>query len=180
MFEEINDHTVPAPRQADPVRHLDHEIRLKLVIRLRSEGKSSYEIGQTLGVPDRTVRNWLSEASQQVRAENRQFTSEMFTIHQHRCESLYAMVRKRLEDPISFTTDLVKVALAILDRQSRLLGLDRTKNAGRTNSNDWLENASTEELVQAARDAGIPVPESFNTKVQYGAESGGRGMPAAV
>jgi hypothetical protein len=135
---------------------------LKLVIRLRAEGKSTIQIGEKLGVPDRTVRNWLAEASAELRAENRAFAAEMFTIHQQRCEDLYARVRKKLKN--QFSIDLVKVALLILDRQSRLLGLDRAGRGNTPMSNDWLENATTQELIDRAKELGVPVPEKFDAR----------------
>lgn len=171
MDEDSVFHAQPR-RDGDIQNILDHEIKLKLVIRLRSEGKSSYQIGELLGVPDRTVRNWLNEATTMVRATNREFINEMFAIHQHRLEALYQEVVKKLAE--HFSTDLVKTAILLLDRQSKLLGLDSQRT--RLN-NDWLEQATDDELIAEAKRLGVPIPQSFETKVKYGDE--GRTAPGS-
>lgn len=152
-------------RENDPANKLDRELMIKRVIALRSEGKSTDQIATVLDMPARTVRNWLSEATAEIKADNRDFLAEKFAIHNHRCEWLYQRVMKELKE--RFSTDLIKTLLLILDRQARLLGLDKSGQA-RKDINAWIESATDEQLIAEAKKYNIPIPEKFDAEKAKG------------
>lgn len=146
--------------EPDPLLdELDHWLKHREVVKLRSAGLTVREISEQMGAPQRTVYRWIAEAANAIRRENRSFTQEMFLAHVYRLERLYQIVQQRI-DEAGFSRDAVRAAIDILDRQSKLLDLDRSKSyRGR---NDWMDDAKDEELIAEARRLGLHVPEKFD------------------
>lgn len=151
---------VSEPLTAD----LDHWLKHREVIRRRSAGQNVAEIAAEMGEPERTVYRWIAEATQAVRAENRSFVQEMFLISFHRLERLYEIIEKRLAkmatDDALFSRDVFRAAIDVIDRQSKLLGLDRNK-VGSKGRDEFLDGASDADLVAEADRLGIRLPEKF-------------------
>lgn len=141
----------------DPlVDELDHWLKHKEVIRRRAAGMGVEQIAVEMGVERRTIYRWIAEAANAIRSENKSFTQEQFLINYHRLERLYELIEQKLVE-VGFQRDVFRAAIDILDRQSRMLGLDR----GGPSRGQWLETASNDDLVAEARRLGIKIPDNF-------------------
>lgn len=143
------------------------------VIDLRSQGLSVPKIVKRLakeGTPlvAVTVYQLINEYAQSVRESILELGTNRFAEADARLEYLYRQVVRRLRkaavapecDDAKYAA-LIRAALAVLERQARLLGLDKTKERGGTGNSDWLEGKTPAQLVQLAGQWGIQLPERF-------------------
>lgn len=142
------------------------------VLDLLAEGKTHVEIAKLLGLSVRQVATRVREVVAEARENARDHVNLRFTQHDERLEYLYKMCLKRInamnlrqnaDDEWGFDDKAVRAAVAVLDRQARLLGLDRTVNTGGQNFNSWLDNQSGADLERLAVQYGIDLPKKFET-----------------
>lgn len=138
------------------------------VMSLRMKGKTREEIAKELDLSVRSVDQAINTTITELRDAAPLIVEEMFSVHQLRLEALYQIVQKKIDEMLDFDERLFKVALSILERQSKLLGLDRDKVKTKTSradryheTTDWLEDATPSELIHEAESYGITVPEKF-------------------
>jgi hypothetical protein len=148
------------------------------VLRMRAKGVPYSEIAEQTGMDVRSVRRLVQDEVQRVRAELAEDVAEMFVLHNERLEALYRITRTHIDNMAVFDDRPIKVALLILERQSRLLGLDKDAKPGRGNTYDWLENATPTDLIAEAERRGIRIPEKF--KLPAVMATGSLGGVAAV
>lgn len=154
----------PGHAFADAVKEYDFVARNARIVKLRTEGKTPHETATLVGCDVRTVYRVIKDEADRCRAATGDLVDEMFMLHQERLERMWAAAQKRLDElsPLAPAADwcaAVRAAIMIMERQSRLLGLDRERNLGGANKADWLDGASEEELRATASRYGLHVPE---------------------
>lgn len=146
-----------------PVNPVELDERLFTVISLRAAGVPAKEIADSLGLSVPRVYQYLAEATTAARERNVDLVEEMFLLHQERLERLFRLAQAHIDKCETFDDRAFRVAILILERQARLLGLDKTpeKPGGKSGGYDWLENSTKEELIAEAERRGLRVPEKF-------------------
>jgi hypothetical protein len=139
-----------------------------LVLRMLAQGQNNVQIAEALGITARQAAARIKEVVDQAREDAAAHVKLRFTQHDERCEYLYRCCLKRinsanLKHSGEFDDKAIRAAVAVLDRQARLLGLDRTANTGGQNFNVWLDNQSGADLERLARQYGIEIPRPFAT-----------------
>lgn len=136
-----------------------------------AEGLPHSEIAVKLGVKVAVVATRIREVIAQAREHAREHVQKRFTQHDERCEYLYKVCLKRINsmhlrqnvaDEWGFDDKAVRAAICVLDRQAKLLGLDRGGHVGGPNFNSWLDNQSGVELEKLAAQYGIDLPKKFS------------------
>lgn len=157
---------------ADADKALAYVARRDRVIKARALGKTSQEIADEEGIHPSSVDTLVREAAAEVRAKTNDFVEERFAMHDARYEYLYKIVQKKLDDAsladLHAFAGLVRAAISVLERQSKLWGLDRAKPDGGKGRN-WLDDASPAQLVKMAGEMGLTLPDKF----VKGANNGG-------
>lgn len=137
------------------------------VIALRQKGKTRAEIAKELDLTMTAVNAAIETTIVELRDGAPLLVEEMYHLHHERLEQLYAIVQKRIDAMVEFDSDVFKIALSILERQSKLHGLDKanakqkTKVGKTSRDSDWLDNATPSELIYEAESYGLTVPEKF-------------------
>lgn len=132
----------------------------------RREGKLYTEIGVLLGEPAVNVRRALAALRVATTNEALDVADEYFNLHIERLEALWATVSSTINALLGFDDRVFKVALAVLERQAKLLGLDRG-SGGRnptprpSRDKDWLSEATPSELIAEIESYGLEVPKRF-------------------
>lgn len=143
--------------------NVDYAERDAEIIRLRREQRMvPRKICEVLGIHQvEIVRDVLAKYVKEVRARNVEIIETAFVEQNETIEHLLALVHKQLAN--GYDRDAIKCAIMLLERQAKLLGLDRamTSNAAAKNDKDWIEKASDTELIEEARRLGLPMPEQF-------------------
>ena len=148
---------------ADPERNIDHHQEKADILRMRSGGLSMVEIAEQTGLSLATVMRRLKEIADDTRDRHVEIADEMFAVHQARLEALYRKINERIAQLEVFDDRVFRAAVMVLERQAKLLGLDREKrDTGRAGQNDWIESATADEVVRRAKELGINVPEKFD------------------
>lgn len=142
------------------------EAQTVLVLNMLAQGKNNVQIGEALGITARQAAARIKEVVDQAREDAQAHVKLRFTQHDQRCEYLYKMCLKRinsahLKHSGGFDDRAIRAAVAVLDRQARLLGLDKSANTGGQNFNVWLDNQSGADLERLARQYGIDLPQPF-------------------
>lgn len=139
--------------------------QLEAVLKMRHDGKVLREIATELGVSYTSVKSAVATYRVQMSAEMLEVADEYFQLHVDRLEGLWARVQKELTALPQFDEKVFKVAIQILERQAKLLGLDRGNRAAgvpRTGGQkDWLAEATPSELIAEIESYGLQVPERF-------------------
>lgn len=135
---------------------------------MRQDGINLPDIAVALGIPASVIQAGLRAMSVLRSKEGLEQAEEFFQLHLDRLEKLWANVQDRINKLEAFDDRVFKLAIQILERQSRLLGLDRgTSGGGRVNNPgkkkeaDWLEEATPMELVTEIESYGLEVPARF-------------------
>lgn len=156
---------VPFPRHQE--RNLDQWERYNRIIELRAQGKGVREIASLMNMSADGVTETIGRIAEWAREKLKGRTEELFLVHDHRLEALYRKVQARIDamDDQVFDDKVFRVALLILERQSRLYGLDKKGSGGNNvKKYSWIENASPTELIEKAEAAGLSVPPAWKRK----------------
>lgn len=150
---------------ADPARAVEWETRRLRLMEMVGEGKSVKYCCDELSISAPQYYKLLREAAEAVRDRTLDLITERFAMHDWRYEAMLRQVQARIdacpvEDHIAFAA-LIRAAIAVLERQAKLFGLDRAKNEGGRNQNDWLDKAPASELVKMAKSLGVTIPAGF-------------------
>lgn len=157
----------------DAARELDIATRMNNIVGRRARGQSPEEIAADLGLSVVYVCQMIREAAVHQRGAAESLVSEMFMLHHIRLEALYKVVQARIDVMVAsnfFDARVIRSAIEILERQSKLLDLDRAKRgtegaAGNCGTLAWMDKMTNEELVKTAREQyGIVLPPTFNLK----------------
>lgn len=155
-----------------PILRWDNPVHTR-IIELRAQGVSVPKIVEQLAKDDtplayNTVYQIVREYANAVRDEALQRGEERFAEHDARYEYLYGQIQRRLAraaendeyDDGKFAA-LVRAAVAVLDRQARLLGIDKVKTPNSPAQHDWLDRATPGQLVELAQKFELKLPEKF-------------------
>lgn len=146
---------------ADDETQLEWAERLEYVLRQRARGVPVSQIAKELGLNPRHIFTYLQQAAEDTRTRIQELCDQRFSEHDSRYEYIYRSLVVKLEsvtDPKDFAA-IARAAVTVLERQSRLLGLDRDKPSGGGNRSDWLDSATPSEILSIAKNYGIAVPE---------------------
>jgi transposase-like protein len=152
---------------ADPVKNLDYWVVCDQIVEKRSRGVSVAEIAVELGMTTPTIHRFMAKAAERARDSVRQRVEEAFLLSDVRLENLYRVIQDRIDTMVAdgvFDDKVIRAAVLVLERQSKLLDLDRAKRgsagaASRAGMNEWVETASFEELYKVATETyGITLP----------------------
>lgn len=147
-----------------PEQQLDHALVRSKVVELRTQGYRAPEIANHLGLDQTTVNRHIKAAVEEFHKDITDVIRERTQTHDDRCEDLYSRIHAEIRHDPEFDPDKYRLAIAILERQSKLLGLDKAKVPGdNKNRQDWLAEATPAELEAEALRMGIPVPQKFIT-----------------
>lgn len=139
-----------------------------------AEGKTNIEIAGILNLPVKVVATRVREVVAEARADARAHVQKRFTQHDERLEFLYKCCLKRINamnlrqnanpnNEWGFDEKAVRAAVCVLERQARLLGIDKNVSVGGPNFNGWLDNQSGADLERLALSYGIDLPKPFDT-----------------
>lgn len=140
---------------------LDDAEKTREVFDLRRDGLDAVEIAVRLGCGVQHVHRIMRTAVDRMRADEQTLIRERFFTHDARLEWLYKRLVEQINASPCFDEKLVRAAVTVLDRQARLLGLDRAKIQQVPESQAWLDKATPEELVRMAEERGLKLPEKF-------------------
>lgn len=174
-----------------PVKHgvphdedeLAHWTRVNNIVGLRTRGMTNTEIAALLGVGETWVEEAVKWAADNTRAAVEDRCRVKFELHDRRLENLYRVLDDQMQKMIlngTFRPEVVKTMIMLLDRQSKMWDIDRKKRgtegaAGSGGMNDeWLNNASYNELAAKVREYGYDVPDPFSLEASPPVASGVR------
>lgn len=134
----------PATRLATATERAD-------IIALACRGESCARIARTLNVPLNTVRDTCKFAAMDIRAN----TQELVAVRHREHDQLMQRLIERLRSDLlsrdgGFCKDRLTCLIKLLERQSRLLGLDASRTAA-LGADEWLADKSDGELVDLLR-----------------------------
>lgn len=133
---------------------------------------------------DRQVSRILRDAATRVRDEAADEIAVAFYQQKERLERLYSIVMLEIEayenymlavrkaqgmnpeaniQPIKFDDRPFRVAVAIFERQARLLGLDVGRERDTKGPTGWLDQAPIQQVVDYAKSLGMKTPGLFET-----------------
>lgn len=160
-FDTMADGDERAARWAEQVR---------LVLDKRATGASWADCGSAVGWSPGHCIKMVREHATRVRAQNHLLIQQRYLEHDARLEFLYDSVARRIHEMANFPggpvvdEKLVRAAVAVLDRQAKLHGLDAVKPAGGRNNMDWLdESKPIADVLREAEALGLVVPDAFRT-----------------
>lgn len=130
---------------------------------LRMQGRGRTEIAQIVGLSAKMVDKHIRQQIEGLRLKNEELADEMYHIHQERLEELYALVRQEVDRAEVFDASMFKTMIQILERQSKLLGLDAApKDRGpKRKDENWFLDATPHELIAEVESYGLEVPARF-------------------
>lgn len=119
----------PRSRRASPPKHrfrpASEQTRITMnrqrAIELRRDGKSYRAIAEALGVNIRTAYDYVQAELIALREVTIRDTHSLRALELERCDDLYSKLRRRIDKGDPFA---IGVALKILERRSKLLGID--------------------------------------------------------
>lgn len=147
---------------------LMEERRRAEILRLRVVGYNAKEIGDrldsTFGGPltRRQVDRVLRDIAEEQRAENEELCAQLRTEQNERLEWLYAVCAKRIAEAPD--EKMIRAAVLVLDRQSKLHGLDaRGPTAAGSTSRDeeWIKKAPIDQVIKLGEQMGLTMPGKF-------------------
>lgn len=148
------------------------EFQIERILRLRAVGFDAREIARKLSddpeigkISSVTVARLMGEAAREARERHRELADKRFLEQDATLEYLRSKYMQLVESSPGYDDKLARALVSILERQAKLHGLDRGKANGGHGGNDWLEEATKDDLLRAAEAYGIRVPEKFRTEV---------------
>lgn len=118
---------------------------------------------------DRQVSRILRDAAVRVREDAADLIAEAFHRQHERLERLYSLVEIALqeyENPDTrggFDDRPFRVAVAIFDRQAKLMGMDRGGTKADKSVTGWMDGAPIEQVVDYAKSLKMNIPTQFET-----------------
>jgi hypothetical protein len=168
-------------------RALEQSARDRLIVDLATRGVS---VGQIADHPDvrlstRQVSRVLAEAATLVRSQTSSIVAQKFHMQLERLERLYGVVELAVQQyersmlaslaptteggaapppPEKFDDRPFRVLVMIMERQAKLLGMDRGTTAMKDRSpTQWLSEAPLSEVVDYAKQLKMNIPTQFET-----------------
>ncbi len=127
------------------------------ILRLRMEGETSIDVARMLDLPHSYVLASLARLTSKAREETQGFAEELFMLANLRLERLWKYTKSHLDIAESFNDRLVRAAVSILERQSRLNGLDKGGKSAGASADDWVDQAMPKELASYMEQRGYPL-----------------------
>lgn len=136
------------------------EFTLREILDMYARGHAMYTIAYELDLDPETVTAAIRKATEQIKEKNREHIEQRFLQQDLVLQRIIQRVLEALEEKIN---DRLLIGLVrLLDRQARLLGLDRTPSSGSQGAMyQWLNNASTDELIKVAESFGVKIPRKI-------------------
>lgn len=180
MADEFNEQLKPGgPR---PEVELGVARRNYDLIQDAIKGLRVYELMEKYALSDRQVSRILRDAAQAVREQATDLVAEAFHRQHERLERMYRLVEFELQayeeymlivrgaqvaganvTPVKFDDRPFRVAVAIFERQARLLGLDVGKDRDTKGPTGWLDQAPIQQVVDYAKQLKMNIPTQFET-----------------
>ena len=139
------------------------------IVKMRAQGIPSQRIADELNIDVQLVYKALREAAEEVRDGMLELVQQRIMEHDTRYEYMYRQVQEKIEQAdgldLKEFANLIRAAVAILERQARLLGLDKAVITGVRAEKDWLESATPKELIDIAKRFDLVIPEKFEKMV---------------
>lgn len=143
---------------ADSTNEVEKMKMQEEILRLRTELCWSYRaIADEVGTSIDNVRYYIKKYVNETKAKHLDMLDERFVSQDDTINYLLSLVLERLK--LGYDRDSIKLAITLLERQSKLHGLDR--NSKEMNQETWMEKASNEELVKYAESMGLRLPTNF-------------------
>ncbi len=134
------------------------------IVEMKAQGHTHKEIAAELGIPVRTVADRLKDAAMDARRRVAEVAEERAAMQDARVEWLIQKVSEMIRtDGAVFDEKKWKVAIQLLERQAKLFGIDRAKDAG-DRAGDWLSSATEQTLRDEAEKLGLKIPEKFHVE----------------
>jgi hypothetical protein len=130
----------------------------------RCKGENPAVTAARLGITGRQAYRILRAAAERTRDHMVEILEARLAEHDAKCEWLYDVCARKIQtlvDKNEFDANVIRAAIAVLERQAKLLGLDKTKLKQGPGNADWMDTADDAALVRAADRMGIKLPESF-------------------
>jgi len=143
---------------------LGEYLDLERMLRLYAMGYGSTAIARELAVSHETVQKAIRKAAEEARERNAELVEERFLQQDQGLLRLYRHCMDRIETAAAageYDKEAVKGIIMVMDRQAKLLGMDKAKATGAKNLYGWLDTASETELNEAAERYGIALPKPF-------------------
>lgn len=170
---------MPEPPKLHSIRHNEDELaywtRINNIVGLRAAGMTNGEVASRLGVSESYVEKAVHWAANQQREAVLDRVAAKFELMDRRLEQLYQIVLGQVHVMCQggvFRPEVVKTALLVTDQMRKLWGMDRvrpkdtTGGAGLVDLNDWMKNATYDQLAETARSYGYPVPSPFELEAR--------------
>lgn len=174
--EQLRPGGPPADRQLDVARR-DYDLLQDAI-----KGLRVYELMEKYALSDRQVSRILRDAAQAVREQSVDLIAHAFHLQHERLERLYRLVEMELQayeeymlavraakgvgenlKPVSFDDRPFRIAVAIFERQARLLGLDVGKDRDTKGPTGWLDQAPIQQVIDYAKQLKMNIPTQFET-----------------
>ena len=144
----------------DAIRERDRA----LVLETYALYPSVTRVERETGLGREYVATLIREAAEELRKRNAEHVDAAFMQQDAAICDLYARcIACILTSPV-FPEKAILCALKLMERRSRLLGLDKDKGPTKSGGGfAWLDKASPGDLEALAKSYGIPVPVPFAT-----------------
>lgn len=131
------------------------------ILELRAKGYRHSRIAEKLGINEETVKARLEEAHKAARDRLGDLVNQRQHEHDGRLEWLWSVCAAELE---AGNLSMIKSALTILERQSKLLGLDVRPMVGGNGYEDdkWYACAPVQAVLDAGEKMGMSI-QRFKT-----------------
>ncbi len=151
---------------ADPEKNLDRSLLIDLVVKCRMEGRSTADtVAMLFGLDTPSNRrqyfDLLDVATHQTYDRLADTCKQAFVIQNARLEELWRLAYARLGLLETFDEGVCRACIAILDRQAKLLGLDKDKDNRGSRKGRFLEpDALPSTICGELERRGITLPDS--------------------
>lgn len=156
------------PTFADPDRQLEHHEQVLALLEKRAQGKSTKQAAIDLGISQQHAGALVREAIEQVKRDQADLITQRRLEHDAKLEYLYNVCLAHVQALVAanaFDDKAIRCAVSILERQSRLWGLDLSGTKTSEGRADWLDTASSSAVLAEAERYGLKVPEPFRVKM---------------
>lgn len=162
---------------ADPEKDFQYWARQTEIIKRRASGQAVAQIASEMfpelvpGTGQQQVFRALKNAANDLRTRLHEFIEERFLLAVSRLDRIIKLLDRYLTDMESglpFDDKPLRILLMVMDREARLLALDRTPDKGGSGAGrmQWIDGAPPQDIVDEARRLKIPEVERFQVPTE--------------
>jgi len=142
------------------------------VLRQVALGKTFGEVALKLGLDTQTIVAVVNNATNRVRDHSHDVAAEAFMVQcvvlRRWLAILHTHIEKIAASELPFDDRPFRVAVAVCDRQAKLLGFDKDKRGDAADKGDWIKNAPFEQVLVYAKQMNYNLPTKFDTEYTGG------------